>query len=89
MRSSKYSILLLAIFATLVVVALNSSGQTPPPASGPWDISDDTVYSTTSIDLPGDIHVFTGASLTLINVDITLVGTGFPQIWVDTGGRHL
>ncbi len=89
MRSSKYSILLLAIFATLVVVALNSSGQTPPPASGPWDISDDTVYSTTSIDLPGDIHVFTGASLTLINVDITLVGTGFPQIWVETGGRLL
>ena len=89
MRSSKYSILLLTIFAALVVMALNSSGQTPPPASGPWDISDDTVYANTSIDLPSDIHVFPGASLTLINVDINLVGTGYPQIRVETGGSLL
>ncbi len=86
MRIRTLSILLLAILAVLVVVALGSVAQTPPPATGDWDIGDDTEYSNTSFDLPGGIIVRSYSSLTLTNVGLTMGGSGSSIFWVEPGG---
>jgi len=79
-------ILLLAILGALVVVALSSSGQTPPPTSGDWEILDNTHIANTTIDLPGSIYVRLGGTLTLENVDLNFQQTGFPVFTVEEGG---
>ncbi|UCC94152.1 MAG: winged helix-turn-helix transcriptional regulator [Thermoplasmata archaeon] len=86
MRSRKLSILLLAILAALVVVAIHSAGQTPPPASGDWEIYDNTVISDTSVTIQGNVHVYGYGSLTLVNVDLTL-DTSIPMVVVEQHGR--
>jgi hypothetical protein len=85
-RSRTVSILLLAILGVLVVVAVNSAGQTPPPASGTWEIWDDTSFADTSVYAPDSIIVHFGGTLTLVNVDLTIDG-GAPEIKVNIGGR--
>lgn len=80
-------IILLAILGALVVVAINSSGQTPPPTSGEWEIYDDTYFSNTTIDLPENIYVYYGGSLTLENVDLKFLSAGFPYLNVESGGK--
>jgi DNA-binding transcriptional ArsR family regulator len=87
LRSKAISILLLAILATVVVVAINSAGQTPPPASGDWDIYDDTVITNTSVTIQGNVRVYGFASLTLINVDLTLEVTGSPMFQIERWGK--
>ncbi len=86
MRIRKVPILLLAILAALVVVAIGSEGQTPPPASGDWEIYDDTSFSSTQLDVNGDILVYYGASLTLDDVDLNMVAGLSPFIRTDSGG---
>jgi len=86
-RSRTISILLLATLAAVVMVALTSAGQTPPPASGDWEIYDDTVISDTSVTIVGNVHVYGFASLTLINVDLTLDVTGPPLVQAEPFGR--
>jgi DNA-binding MarR family transcriptional regulator len=81
-------ILLLAILAALVVVAIVSAAQTPPPASGDWDIADDTVFTDTELDVPGSIIIRAFASLTLTDVNITLTRSfGLSTLTVEPGGR--
>jgi len=43
-------------------------GQTPPPASGDWDIFDNTVITDQNITLNGNVNVKSGGVLTLDNV---------------------
>jgi DNA-binding MarR family transcriptional regulator len=63
-----------------------SEAQTPPPATGDWDISDLTVYNDISITVNGSIMVRSGGKLALTNVDLDLNGTGNKNFTVFPGG---
>jgi PKD repeat protein len=70
------------------MVASEAMAQTPPPATGDWDISDTTVLSDQQITVQGNVNVLRGGSLSLTNVDlrIDLPSDGAYNIEVASGG---
>jgi len=63
--------------------------QTPPPASGPWDISDVTTISDQVVDLKGNLTVKAGGLLVLENVTLlmNMSRDGDYHIKVEAGGE--
>ncbi len=89
-RSFKLPLLLLGAFAIVMcVVALTASAQTNPPATGDWDIYDDTSISGRSITIQGSVVVHSGGRLTLTDVDIRVTpsGEGGATFTVQGSGR--
>ncbi len=58
--------------AGLLLLASASYGQTPPPATGDWTITDDTVVSGQTIVLTGNLTVRSGGRLTLSDCELLL-----------------
>jgi DNA-binding MarR family transcriptional regulator len=86
LRRRLITLILLAILGALVLVALPSLAQTPPPSSGDWIINDTTTFSDTTVDLPGNLIVEWGGRLILDNVDVTFTQM-ISTLMVNTGGR--
>ena len=71
------SLLALAVLASLsvlfvILAAGPALGQTDPPASGDWTVSDTTVVMDQTVDLHGDLLVTDTGSLTLENVTLRI-----------------
>lgn len=92
MRAPGISVRLTAALFLLAAAALGTSlaalGQTDPPASGDWSISDTTTLSGGSIELNGSVIVQTGGSLSVTDSSLNITSApGVPhQIRVEGGG---
>ncbi len=79
-----------AVMTLLLVLLLagGSAGQTDPPASGDWTVSDTTVVTDRNVDLHGDLVVTATGSLTLENVTLKIfvASPGEHGIEVEAGG---
>jgi len=75
-------------FAMLLLLASCVAGQTDPPASGDWVVSDVTAVVDQTVDLRGNLLVTSTGSLTLENVSLRIhVGSpGQYGIEVQAGG---
>jgi hypothetical protein len=73
----------------LLLLAGASVGQTDPPASGDWTVSDTTLVQDQTVDLNGDLTVTSTGRLTLKNVKlrIQLNADGQHGIEVQNGGE--
>ncbi len=85
MKTRLVMLFLLAIGA-LAILAVASSAQTAPPASGDWVVTDSTSYSNTMITVNGNITI-TGSSamFSLQNVDLVINSSVPATITFDMG----
>jgi parallel beta-helix repeat protein len=60
----------IAMLALVLLASRPAGAQTPPPASGTWDVNDTTVWSS-SVSLMGDLVVRPGGDLTLRDMVLT------------------
>ena len=83
-------ILTLAFLTALALIAVTSTAQTPPPATGDWVIPDNTEYRDVAITVNGNITL-SGimGRLTLINVSLTINSSVPASIDVRTGTNGL
>jgi hypothetical protein len=82
--------ILIALVAVLAVAALamGTSAQTNPPASGDWVITDSTTFTNQQITINnGDILINGNGHLSLTNVNLRFTGTASHQIRVSTNAR--
>ena len=72
-------LLMLLFFVVITMVSDNvrgaGSGDYPPPASGDWNIHNDTVVENETIILNGNLTVYSGATLTFRNVTLKVNST--------------
>jgi len=79
---------LLFLAATTLLLVQAVDAQTDPPATGDWDIWDDTVVENRTVQLRGDLKIRQTGSLTLRNVTLQFFssGSGFYGILVMNRG---
>ena len=63
---------IITVLVVIIFFALNAEGQTPPPASGNWEIQDNTLIENRSVNLTGHLIVRAGGVLTLKNVTLSM-----------------
>lgn len=78
----------LSLLCTLLFIFPAGTGQTPPPASGDWSITDSTTISNQTINLDGNLVVKSGGRLILDNVVLKMncASNGQYMIKVESGG---
>jgi hypothetical protein len=77
----------LVALLSIALLALATSAQTNPPASGDWVISDSTTISNRGVSITGAVRVMGSGHLTLNNVDLRFTGTSAHEILVTTNAR--
>ncbi len=91
LQGNAYALLLVLAMSAVAIVLLSgdASGQTDPPASGDWTVSDTTLVKDTTIDLQGNLLVTASGRLTLENVTLRVFVTanGDQGIEVANGGQ--
>ncbi len=89
MTSNNHTISFAIVLIMIAIFTIGAAtGQTEPPSSGDWEISDTTVIENEAIDLRGDLIVKNGGNLELRNVTLTLKCTrsGEFGVWIEPGG---
>jgi hypothetical protein len=84
---SRHTIILLTTILAVTALALAAEAHTNPPPTGDWEISDTTYISKQAITITGgNLSVYAGGSLTLINVTLHFDDTGRENFYVQSGG---
>ncbi len=81
--------LLFSSFNTEIMAKASGTGNFPPPASGTWDIYNDTIVQDEIITINGTVEVHPGATLELINCTIVMNAstTNSTYFLVDNGAN--
>ncbi|MCK5254072.1 MAG: right-handed parallel beta-helix repeat-containing protein, partial [Thermoplasmata archaeon] len=80
-------LLLITTILGITCTAARSDGQTPPPASGDWIITDSTTFANQQITITGDVLVQGNGHLSLTNVNLRFTGSGGQEVRVTTNAR--
>jgi hypothetical protein len=84
----RLGLLALLVLLGLCAVAAVASAQTDPPSSGDWVVNDNTVVSSKTITITGNIIVSGGGGhLQLTDVNIRFSGSGGHTFIVTSSGR--
>ena len=96
---NKKGIILAAIFVIWLIpftmnnhyqtITASGTGDWPPPASGQWTITQETVVENEEFTLNGSVEVQSGGKLILKNCDITMNSTSHGEVFIDvlSGGN--